>query len=206
MPVPSQAVYIFVFPGFADWEPAHALAELRRQGGYRVETVAADRNPVVSMGGLSILPTRTLAEVEIDDVAILILPGGDRWEREALDEDLAELVRQLERRATPVAAICAATTALVRANILQGRRHTSNGLSYLRAQVPDYDAIESYVDAPAVRDRGVITASGLGDVEFAREILAELKVLGDADLEMWTTVFRSGRFPTEPVMRPEVDL
>ena len=205
MSVPAKAVYLFVFPGFADWEPAHALAELRRQGGYRVETVARDRNPVVSMGGLSILPSRTLAEVDIDDVAVLILPGGDRWEREPMDEELTALIRQLERRATPIAAICAATTALVRAKVLEGRRHTSNGLSYLQAQVPEYDAIESYVDAPAVRDRGFITASGLADVEFAREILAELRVLSEGDLEVWTTIFRSGRLPTEAASRTEVD-
>lgn len=35
--------------------------------------------PVVSMGGLTIVPSRTLAEVEIDDVAAFLLPGGDRW-------------------------------------------------------------------------------------------------------------------------------
>ncbi|HUF30728.1 MAG TPA: DJ-1/PfpI family protein [Gemmatimonadaceae bacterium] len=197
MSVPSKAVYVFVFPGFADWEPAHALAELRRHGGYRVETVARDRNPVVSMGGLSVLPSRTLAEVDTDDVAVLILPGGERWEREPMDDHLTVLIRQLERRATPIAAICAATTALVGAGLLEGRRHTSNGLAYLQAQVPDYDARASYVDAPAVRDRGVITASGLADVEFAREIFAELKVFSEADLEVWTTIFRSGRLPVE---------
>jgi putative intracellular protease/amidase len=158
------------------------------------------------MGGLSVLPSLTLAEVDTDDVAVLILPGGERWEREPMDEHLTVLIRQLERRATPIAAICAATTALVRAKVLEGRRHTSNGLSYLQAQVADYDAVGSYVDAPAVRDRGVITASGLGDVEFAREILAELRVLGEADLEAWTTIFRSGRLPTEAALRTEVNL
>ena len=38
--------------GFADWEPAHALAELRREGKYRVETVALTAEPVESMGGI----------------------------------------------------------------------------------------------------------------------------------------------------------
>ena len=37
--MPDKAVYLLVVPGFADWEPAHALAELRRHGGYRVEVV-----------------------------------------------------------------------------------------------------------------------------------------------------------------------
>ena len=29
--VPEKAIYLLVVEGFADWEPAHAVAELRRQ-------------------------------------------------------------------------------------------------------------------------------------------------------------------------------
>jgi putative intracellular protease/amidase len=194
--MPTKAVYILVFPGFADWEPAHALAELRRHGNYRVETVALTRDPVVSMGGLSILPSRILADVDIDDVAVFILPGGDAWEQKPLDEGLVELLRALERRAIPIAAICAATTVVARAGLLQGRRHTSNGLAYLRAKVPGYEGTAEYVDAPAVRDRHLITASGLADVEFAREVFAELKLLSEPNLQLWTTLYRSGRVPS----------
>ena len=32
---PAAAVHVLVFEGFADWEPALALAELRRSGGSR---------------------------------------------------------------------------------------------------------------------------------------------------------------------------
>lgn len=193
--MPAKAVYVLVFPGFADWEPSHALAELRRHGSYRVETVALTLEPVVSMGGLSILPSRTLAGVDIEDVAVFILPGGDAWEQKPLDEDLVALLKELERRAIPIAAICAATTAVARAGLLQGRRHTSNGLAYLRAKVPGYDATAEYVDAPAVRDRHLITASGLADVEFAREVFAELKLLSEPNLQLWTTLYRAGRLP-----------
>jgi hypothetical protein len=42
------------------------------------------------------------------------------------------------------------------------------------------------VDAPAVRDRSLITASGLADVEFAAEIMAELGVLSDGQRRLWT--------------------
>ena len=194
---PAKALYLFVLPGFADWEPAHALAELRRHGGYRVETIAATRDPVVSMGGLSVLPSRTLAEVDPDDVAAFILPGGDRWEQEPLDPHLVSLLLEIDRRGVPIAAICAATTAVVRAGLLRGRRHTSNGIEYLRAQVPGYSAAAAYVDAPAVRDRGLITASGLADVEFARELFAELGLFSEPDLAIWTTYFRSGRLEPE---------
>ena|SRR5258706_10845488 len=193
--MPSKAVYLFVFPGFADWEASHAVAELRRHGGYRVEAVGLSMNPVESMGGIMVQPSRTLAGMDLSDVAMFILPGGDRWERHPLDPDLIRALSALDAERIPIAAICAATTAVVRTTLLRGRRHTSNGLAYLRQQVPDYSEAASYIDEPAVRDRGLITASGLSDVEFAREIMAELDVLSEDDRDRWTTLFRGGRIP-----------
>ena len=49
--MPEKAVYLLVFDGFADWEPAHAVAEFRRTGQYRVESVGLTAAPVESMGG-----------------------------------------------------------------------------------------------------------------------------------------------------------
>lgn len=191
--MPGKAVYLLAVPGFADWEPAHALAELRRHGRYRVEVVGLDSQDVESMGGLTIRPTRTLTQVDPGDVAVFILPGGDYWEREPLAPGLVTVLTRLDREGVPIAAICAATTAIARADLLRGRRHTSNGLSYLQEQVPEYAEEGNYVDLPSVRADHLITASGLGDVEFARDIMAELGVLGEEDRELWTRLFRSGR-------------
>jgi len=193
--VPTKAVYLLVVPGFADWEPAHAVAELRRQGHYRVAVVGLSSDPVQSMGGITVQPTRTVATVEPTDVAVFIVPGGDRWEKEPLEPGLTELLRILDHQSVPIAAICAATAVIARVGLIRGRRHTSNGLSYLRKQVPGYADDSAYVDAPAVRDRGLITASGLGDVEFASEIMAELDVLSAEGRKTWTKLFRSGRLP-----------
>lgn len=191
--MPSKAVYLLVVPGFADWEPAHAVAELRRNGHYRVEVVGLSRDPVESMGGLTVQPTKSIADVRSDDVAVLILPGGDRWEQQPMESELQSLLATLDRDSVPIAAICAATMAIARVGLLRGRRHTSNGLDYLEHHVPGYADRHAYVDEPAVRDRGLITASGLGDVEFAAEIMAELGVLGADDRALWTRLFRSGR-------------
>ena len=193
--MPEKAAYLLVVPGFADWEPAHALAELRRHGHYRVEVVGLTSDPVESMGGVRVQPTRVLGEVKPHDVAVFILPGGDRWEAEPPEPELVALLERLSDQAVPVAAICAATVAITRAGLLRGRRHTSNGLAYLLEQVPGYLDAPQYVDAPAVRDRGLITASGLADVEFAKEILGELEVLSEADRALWADMFRSGRLP-----------
>ena len=194
--MPSKAVHLLVVPGFADWEPAHALAELRRHGGFRVEVVGLTRDPVTSMGGLTVLPTRALGEVDPGDVAVFILPGGDRWEQAPPEAELVELLEELERRHIPLAAICAATVALARAGLIRGRLHTSNGRAYLERLAPGYGGGAQYVEAPVIRDRGLITASGLADVEFAASLFEELGVLSEADRERWTGLFRSGRLPS----------
>ena len=105
------------------------------------------------------------------------------------------LLRRLDADDIPLAAICGATLAIARVGLLRGRRHTSNGLDYLRTHVHGYADADRYVNAPAVRDRKLITASGLGDVEFARELLAELDVLSAEDRALWAQMFRSASLP-----------
>jgi putative intracellular protease/amidase len=193
--MPEKAVYLLVVDGFADWEPAHAVAELRRQGQYRVETVGLTRGPVESMGGVRVMPSKTVGEIDTADVAVLILPGGDRWENAPIEREIEQLVKRLDAQEVPIAAICGATVAVARIGILRGRRHTSNGLDYLQGHVPGYAEAPNYVDEPAVRDRGLITASGLGDVEFARELFEELGVMSADDRVLWAQIFRSARLP-----------
>ena len=193
--MPEKAVYLLVVDGFADWEPAHAVAELRRYGRFRVESVGLTSAAVESMGGIRVLPSTIVANVDPADVAVFILPGGDRWENSPVEPEVDQLLKRLDAEGVPIAAICAATVAIARLGLLRGRRHTSNGLDYLRSRVPGYAEAANYVDMPAVRDRGLITASGLGDVEFARELLEELNVLSVADRAVWATIFRNGRSP-----------
>ena len=95
----------------------------------------------------------------------------------------------------PVAAICGATIAAARAGLLDDRAHTSNERDYLVTHAPEYRGGRHYVDTLAVRDRGVITASGAAPIEFAREIFEELGVLGEADRTVWYHLFKHGRMP-----------
>lgn len=193
--MPEKAVYLLVVEGFADWEPAHAVAELRRHGHYRVETVGLSSAVVCSMGGITVLPSKIVSEVDPSDVAVFVLPGGDRWEHAPVEPELEQLLKQLDAGNVPIAAICGATIAISRMGLLRGRRHTSNGLEYLRSHVPGYSDADKYVDAPAVRDGKLITASGLGDVEFARELFEELEVLDAEQRSLWAQIFRNAKLP-----------
>ena len=77
----ARAIYVVVFDGFADWEPAYALAELRRWGKRTVCTVGFTCAPVTSMGGLQITPDLELSAVRASGVELLILPGGSLGKR-----------------------------------------------------------------------------------------------------------------------------
>lgn len=191
----ARAIHVVVFDGFADWEPAHALAELRRWGKREVRSVGFTTAPVVSMGGLRVTPDIALSAVQTSDVELLLLPGGDLWQQGAYPTDVQALIHDLVNTETPVAAICAATLALVRAGVLDDRRHTSNGRDYLAYYAPDFRSGANYVESMAVRDRHVITASGLGAVDFAREIFAELAVFSPENEQLWFDMFKHNRLP-----------
>jgi putative intracellular protease/amidase len=197
--VKSKAVHVLVFDGYADWEPAHALAELRRSGNRSVIVVGFDGEPVKSMGGLRVVPDITLREIRQSDIEMLILPGGDFWEASYPETELNPALTDLIAAGVPVAAICGGTVALARAGLLNDRRHTSNMPGYLAEHAPRYSGVALYEDAPAVNDGGVITASGLAPVDFAREIFRELKIFSAADEELWFDMFKHGRLPESAV-------
>ena len=191
----TPVVHVLVFDGFADWEAAFAMAELRRSGGLDVVTLGFTKAPVRSMGGLAVTPDRSLEDLDPASVRLLILPGGNFWEGPEPRAAIAPTLKTLRSIGVPVAAICGATLAVAQAGWLDDHAHTSNELAYLESMVPEYRGAAHYVDALAVRDRGLITASGLGPVEFAREIFEELQVFSAADRPVWYHLFKHGRFP-----------
>ena len=78
----------------------------------------------------------------------------------------------------------------------QLRSPTTRGVHHLALCTDDMKAtIDFYVDALAVRDRHVITASGLGAVDFARAIFSELEIFSGADEALWFDMFKHGRLP-----------
>lgn len=189
-------VHIYVTDTQADWEAGHAIAHIvkpahqRTPGRYTMRTVAADIEPVTTMGGMRILPDATVAELSPETSAMLILVGADTWDDAAKHTEVLSAARDFLRAGTPVAAICGATYGLAAAGLLDDREHTSNAAMYLASS--GYRGAHLYRDAPAVTDRGLITASGCFPVEFAAHIFAALDLYEPHVLEAWRGLYTTG--------------
>lgn len=191
--------YLLIFDGMADWEAAHALCEINKSGKYEVTTVGFSAALISTMGGLRIVPEATIKDVKPDEAGILIMPGGDMWEQNT-DERITHLLLRLNARQVLIGAICGATLAIARAELTRERHHTSNAKEYLKAMVPDYEDEGFYVDELAVTDQKIITASGLGSVEFGREIIRALDIYSEADTQVWFDMFKHGVYPRAEIV------
>jgi putative intracellular protease/amidase len=189
-----EEVHLFVLNTMADWEPGFAIAHINRpmpgiSSGFRVRTVGQDRTPVRSMGGLTIVPDLSLSEISPSESAMLILPGSDFWSDGSTDSVLS-IAKEFVAAGVPVAAICGATFGLARAGLLDDRLHTSNDPGWLASS--GYGGAAHFVQEPAVDDRGVITASMTGPLEFARLILARLGIFSTRAREAWYGLYKTG--------------
>lgn len=185
-----NTVYVLIFDGFADWQVALALSEIRRPGDWEVRTVGFVREPVMSMSGLQVMPDESLNGFDLDAVALLILPGGHLWRPARMDQ-VAALARRVHTAGAPVAAIDEGVLAVAHAGLIDRCRHTGNWAGQLRREVPGYAGHDQYdANVLAVSDGGVITASHLGSIEFAREIIHTLDLYNRSDRDYWYRLFK----------------
>lgn len=185
-----DTVYVQVFEGFADWQVALALAEVRRPGDWDVRSVGFTDEPVMSMSGLQVLPDISMDAFDLDAAALLILPGGHRWQSAHI-EQTAALARRVHDARAPVAAIDHGVLAVARAGLLDDCRHTGNWPGQIGREVPAYAGHDQYdANVLATSDGGVVTASHLGSIEFAREIIHTLDLYTTSDREHWYRLFK----------------
>lgn len=190
-----DTVYFLVFDGYADWEAALALCEIRRPGDWRIVTVGFSSRPVISMGGLRVMPELTLDRIDLSRAALLVLPGGHVWQRgegaEAMDA-----AERVHAAGGTVAAVSSAVLALARHGLLARSRHTGNFTGFVGGHGAPYDGSAKYdPDALAVSDGGFITASSLGSVEFAHEVIRALDLYSGSDREHWYRLFKHAAPP-----------
>jgi putative intracellular protease/amidase len=185
----------------ADWEIGYLLVELRtgRFTGvpWSVVTVGETTDPVVTMGGMHIVPDVAIGDVEPDAGDLLVLAGSAQWDAGGGDA-FAKLAERFLENEVPVAAICGATAGLARAGLLDERRHTSAALEYLQAT--GYRGSDNYVDERAVIGGDLITAGPDSPVQFARATLQRLGLADESKLEAYEGVFHRADPAAYPIL------
>ena len=187
----KRACLLFLFEGFADWEPALVTAGLNSYSDFEIKTFSPDGKSIKSMGNLTVKPDLKLDEVRVTDFDLIILPGGNMWE-EGGNTEISELVIDAFNKGKTIAAICAATTFLAKLGLYSIAKHTSNGLEYLKKQVPGYVDEEKYINEPCVEDKNIITANGAAMIEFACKIFEHFRIMKKEELIYWLKLYKSG--------------
>jgi putative intracellular protease/amidase len=193
--VKKSSVHLFVFNTMSDWEYGYLIAGInnpafhKHPGTLAIKTVALLDKPVTTIGGLRIVPDTTIDKLKPGNSAMLVLPGGEKWDRKK-NTEAAQLAGEYLARDKPVAAICGATAGLARAGLLDDVPHTSNSRDYIAAT--GYKGGACYREQPAVTADNLITASAMSPLEFAREVFLMLDVYSSTVLTAWYNLNKSG--------------
>ncbi len=191
-------VYVYVLDTLADWELGYVTSELNsgrffKQGEQRVsiKTVSDSKEPIKTMGGMTILPDCLIDDIVVSKTSVLLLPGADTW-NDPKHVPIIEKASQFLSLGATVCAICGATAALANFGLLDMRPHTSNGPGFLEMFSPSYKGQSFYIDKPSVADNNLITASCTGALLWAKQIIEFLGVFQSNTLESWYDYFSTG--------------
>ncbi|WP_288966412.1 type 1 glutamine amidotransferase family protein [uncultured Porphyromonas sp.] len=193
----KQKVLFIILNEYTDWEGAFLSTALHVgviPGGeikYEVHTVAPTWDAVRSIGGFRTSPDYSFENMP-KDYAALVLIGGNRW-----DSPEAELVSPLVQETLDngkiVGAICNGASFLCSHGFLNNVKHTGNGLDQLKKWGGEkYTNEAGYVEAQAVSDKNIVTANGVGHLEFTREMLILLKANTHEQIAHWYDFYKNG--------------
>ncbi len=191
-------VYVYVLDTLADWELGYVTAELNSGRFFKkdaprvsLKTVSYSKEPIHTMGGMTIIPDCLIDDIAASETSMLLLPGADTW-NDPKHGAIIEKASELLSLGAVVCAICGATTALANAGLLDKRPHTSNGQGFLEMFSPGYKGQRFYVDKPSVADNNLITAGCTGSLLWAKQIIERLDVFQSNTLESWYEYFSTG--------------
>ncbi|NFD76689.1 glutamine amidotransferase [Clostridium botulinum] len=194
----KKIIYLYILESMAEWEVGYILqaismeSMLKKQNReFVIKTVSTSKNPIKTIGGLTITSDCLLDEMDEDNMVALLLPGAESWNSEENNQILEKALSYIDRGIL-VGAICGATLALADLKVLDKFKHTSNSLDYLILFSKQYSGKELYINSPAVIDCNLITASSAGGLLWAKHIIQYLNVFPCDIIESWYNYYSTG--------------
>jgi protease I len=156
-----------------NFEDSELLVPYYRFKEAGIEVTVASLRPGVIKGkhGYEVAVDGTLDEVESDDYAMLVLPGGKAPSVVRKEPKALEIARAFFALGKPVAAICHGPQILISAGLLQGRRATCP--RSVADELKEAGAL--YEDREVVVDGKLVTSRQPADLPaFMRETMKQL--------------------------------
>jgi len=191
----EKEVLLLLTDHWADWEAGYAVVGINLAEQYVVKTIAVDKQPKVSIGGMRAEIDYSIADYQnFDNLAMVILAGSFSWGEYRYDE-IADFIRKIRGFDIPVAAICGATIFLGKHGFLDNVKHTGDEPEYFQEMLEDeegYKGQAHFVVAQSVNDGGFITANETAALEFARDIFHTLNTDTDEEIDSWYEKYKRG--------------
>lgn len=181
-------VAVLIFDGAAEWQVALALTSLRRYAAMRIIPIGLGPLPILAASGLRVIPEQTLGACVLGEIAFIVIPGGELWERGPMPSVDTFLHRAATLRAR-IAGIGTGVIPLARAGLLDDRFHASDGGNdggaWLRSHVPSYLGAAFHVGSASMDDRRIITAASRATSAFAGSLMRASGVVDAEQAEAW---------------------
>lgn len=187
-----KTILVFLSDNYADWELGYIAPVFNNPNRkYIIKTVGL-KEQVRSQGGL-LVTVDYLLENCIEDFEALVLIGGTFWEEVKYTlEELKIFIDSALSKDKLVASICDSSTFLANNKYLNKRKHTGNGLEYLKEKSKYYDGEGLYILQQAVYDENIITANGTSSLEFTKSIMEVLKPMPLDEINKWYDFYKKG--------------
>lgn len=143
-----------------------------KEAGVDVVVASLRRGTITGKHGYEVAVDKTFDEVNPDDSALLVLPGGAAPETVRKAPAALEIARSFFARNKPVTAICHGPQILITADLLRGRRATC----YKSVVDELKEAGALYEDREVVVDANLVTSRKPADLPaFMRETMKLLQ-------------------------------
>lgn len=161
-------VLLFVENGFEDMEAMYPYYRLQ-EAGYTVDVVGPEKGATYKgKYGYSLTAALSPDQVNMNDYAAIIIPGGQAPDRMRLNDQMVDLIKEADKRDLVIGAICHGPQMLIEADIIRGRNVTC----YKSILTDILNAGAIYHDMEVIMDDKLITSRMPKDLPaFCREIL-----------------------------------
>jgi cyclohexyl-isocyanide hydratase len=158
-----------LFPRLTQLDMTGPWEVLIKLPGAEPHLIWKTREPVMSEGGLAIVPTTTFAECPPLD--LICVPGGSGVNALLTDREALDFVRRMAAGARYVTSVCTGALVLGAAGLLKGKRATTHWMSH--------DMLRAFgaepVAARVVTDGNLITGGGVtAGIDFGLTVAAEV--------------------------------